>query len=370
MKIGILSLNPGHNYGGILQSYALQTILERMGHEVKVFCRKRQLQPSFSLRNIPRYCVRLFRNIFYISDVPVFAEYKYNKRQKGLFYCCKLNLRNIASFKDVQPKEFDAFVVGSDQVWRPRYFEHQFSTSIENAFLAFAHSWNIKRVAYAPSFGVDEWEYTPEQTQRCGMFLSHFDALSVREKSGIALCREHLGRKDAVQLCDPTMLLKREDYEKLITPQTPPSRGNLLVYCLDKSEELDKLVSRISKEKNLVPFNTLAKTTPDATYEERQMPTVESWLRAFKDAEFVITDSFHACVFSLIFKKPFLVIGNLNRGMSRFESLLATFGQEERLLRNAADYNDEHSYPSFDNVDTVFAELRSKSFNFIKESLQ
>lgn len=370
MKIGILSLNPGHNYGGILQSYALQTMLERMGHEVKVLCRKPKLPPSFLFRNIPRYCVRFLRNIFRMSDVPVFAEYQYNKRHNALFYCSKLNLRDFDTFDDIQPSDFDAFVVGSDQVWRPMYFEHQFASNIENAYLSFALSWNVKRVAYAPSFGVEEWEYSLEQSQRCGMFLAHFDALSVREESGIALCREHLGRNDAVLLCDPTMLLKREDYESLVTSATPPSRGNLFVYCLDDSEELNTLVTRISKEKALIPFDTMPKTTPDATYEERQMPTVESWLRAFMDAELVITDSFHACVFSLIFKKPFLVIGNASRGMSRFETLLATFGQEARLLRRADDYDVKRVYPSFDNVDAVFERLRKQSLQFLNNALK
>lgn len=376
MKIGILSLNPGHNYGGMLQSYALKSVLERMGHKVKVVMRDQQFAPSFSLRNVPRYVVRLLRKLFKGSQVPIFAEYRYKQEHLRIThhtwgFCTKyLNLKRIKTFMDIHPKEFDAFVVGSDQVWRPIYFEKQYKSGVENAYLSFTHSWDVMRIAYAPSFGVEEWEYTPEQTQRCSMFLSHFDAVSVREESGVTLCREILNRTDAVQLCDPTMLLLREDYERLITPDTPPSKGNLLVYCLDKSEELDTLVSRISKEKNLTPFNTNVKAGKDITIEERIMPSVESWLRAFQDAEFVITDSFHACVFSLIFHKPFLVFGNKERGMSRFETLLTTFGQTDRLLFRSDDYSENKTYSSFDHIDEVFANLRQKAIQFLNDSLQ
>lgn len=376
MKIGILSLNPGHNYGGILQSYALKTVLERMGHDVQVIKREPQFPSFFSLLKIPRYIVRILRKLFLKSSVPVFAEYQHKQdyfkiMQHTWGFCTKyLNPKRIKTFMDVSPNEFDAFVVGSDQVWRPIYFENQYKEGIENAFLSFTHSWKVKRIAYAPSFGVEEWEYTSEQTQRCAMFLSHFDTLSVREESGIKLCRKYFNREDAVQLCDPTMLLQREDYERIIPPNTPLSKGSLFVYCLDKNEELDTLVANIAIEKKLVPFKFTVNTSNEFAIEERIMPPVESWLHAFRVAEFVITDSFHACVFSLIFHKPFLVIGNCTRGMTRFETLLCTFGQSERLLSCAKDYNQNYTYPSFDDTDEILAHLRQKANEFLKDSLK
>lgn len=341
-----------------------------MGHEVKVISRDRFL-PEWSPAMMVRYAVRIFRRLILRHPVGVFYEKGHNywlKRRYGkmLDFCnSKLNPRMLNSLKEIQENEFEAIIVGSDQVWRPKYFKKQFGNTAADAYLKFAENWNIKRVAYAPSFGVDEWGYTPEETQECAQLIQRFDAVSVREQSAIKLCKEHFNT-DAVCLCDPTMLLSKEDYENLVDESTPKSRGNLLVYCLDKSEELDKLVDRISKEKHLTPFCTnVIEDEPDC-----QRNTIESWIRGFVDAQFVITDSFHACVFSLIFHKPFVVLGNRERGMSRFESLLNTFHQEQRLLYNADDFDDSSMTTTFDNVEETFNNLRKQSTDFLKRALR
>lgn len=367
MKIGILSLNPGHNYGGILQSYALQTVLERMGHEVKVISRDRY-STEWSLMMLLRYAVRLFRRLVLRQPVGVFCEKGHNNwitraYGKMLAFCHeKLHLRLVKSLNDIREDEFEAIVVGSDQVWRPRYFKRQYQTIIANAFLQFAQDWNIKRVAYAPSFGVDEWEYTPEETIECTKLLRKFDAVSVREQAAIKMCKEHFDI-DVTSLCDPTMLLSKEDYKKLVSESTQKSNGNLLVYCLDKSDELEELVRMITNEKHFIPFST----NVDERVSNSPKDSVESWIRGFMDAEFVITDSFHACVFSLIFHKPFVVLGNRERGMSRFESLLQTFHQEQRLLYKASDFNDFLMTPTFKKIEETFEHLRQQSVVFLKE---
>lgn len=370
MKIGILSLNPGHNYGGILQSYALQTVLERMGHEVKVISRDRYMT-VWTPMMLLKYAVRLFRRLVLRQPIGVFYEKGYNdwiRRTYGkmLTFCNKkLNLRVVKNLEEIEGSDFDAIVVGSDQVWRPKYFKPQFLATAADAYLKFAEHWNIKRIAYAPSFGVDEWEYTPEETQECARLLQKFDAISVREQSAIKLCKEHLN-VDAACLCDPTMLLLKEDYESLIDGSTPKSKGDLLVYCLDKSGELDALVEKISKEKHLTPFSANA----DESIPGCRKDSVESWIRGFMDAKFVITDSFHACVFSLIFRKPFVVLGNRERGMSRFESLLQTYHQEQRLLYTVQDYTDSLMTPTFDTVEDTLLTLHQQSTEFLKRTLQ
>lgn len=184
-------------------------------------------------------------------------------------------------------------------------------------------------------------------------------------KQAIKMCKEHFNA-DAICLCDPTMLLSKEDYMSLIDESTPKSKGDLLVYCLDKNEDLDILVERISKEKHLLQFSTnVSESEPRC-----QKDSVESWIRGFIDAKFVITDSFHACVFSLIFHKPFVVIGNRERGMSRFESLLSTFRQEHRLLYSASDFTDLMMTTTFETVDETFESLRKQSTDFLKQTLQ
>ena len=344
MKIGILTLPLNTNYGGILQSYALQTVLERMGHEVVVLnCERKYSLPlwrmplSYAKRVIKKY-------ILGRKDTKIFAEQHQQKEYAIIsqhtqrFIDAYIHTYNVESFKNLKSTDFDAIVVGSDQVWRPKYFTYLFNASIENAFLSFAREWNIKRISYAASFGTEDWEYTAEDTDLCGELLKLFNVVTVREESAVRLCKERLGI-EASHVLDPTMLLSKEDYIKLFdVVNTPKSSGNLLTYILDNTPEKTNVINKISKEKGLTPFriNSNAKG-PNASVEERIQPPVEAWLRGFYDAEFVVTDSFHACVFSIIFGKPFIVIGNKERGMARFESLLKMFGLEDCLISSDKD---------------------------------
>ena len=101
--------------------------------------------------------------------------------------------------------EYDAFIVGSDQVWRPSYNQH-----LEQAFLNFTENWkNVKRIAYAASFGVDNWEFTKKQTKECKRLVQKFDFVSVREDTAVNLCKEHLGI-EATHVLDPTLLLSAD----------------------------------------------------------------------------------------------------------------------------------------------------------------
>ena len=263
-------------------------------------------------------------------------------------------------------------MVGSDQVWRIIYFPGLWlGQQIENAYLDFAKKWNIKRIAYAASFGTDNWEYNEEQTVKCGRLLKTFDAVSSRETNGVKLCKSKFG-VDAQHVLDPTMLLNMEDYTSLfIKDNTPKSNGTLLNYVLDESEEINSLINKVATEKHLVSFavNNPFENDESKTLQQRIKPSVETWLRGFYDAEFVITDSFHACVFSILFKKQFVVVGNKERGMARFESLLNMFGLENRLVDETVDVNSLQSI-DYDKVYDLYRKLKEKSLMFLLDSLR
>ena len=374
MRIGILTLPLHTNYGGILQAYALQTVLERMGHEVVVFD-KILPEPSLPLWKCPFvYSKRLVNKLLGRKDNIVFLE-QYVSKIKPIIqqntnkfikiYIHRVSFKTFAKIPDADT--FNAIIVGSDQVWRPIYFGED---HIDDAFLAFARGWNIKRIAYAASFGVDKWEYSPVQTETCKSLLHNFDAISVREESGVKLCREFFECKAQLVL-DPTMLLDKSDYVKIIkTSNVPKSKGNLLVYILDETPDKTALIKNIADKYNLKPFRVGSNTEKNhAPLNERIQPPVEEWLRGFYDAEFVITDSFHACVFAILFEKQFVVIGNKKRGMSRFISLLSLFGLENRLIAensnvSAVDYID------FTLLRNRLAELKEKAMSFLYKSLK
>ena len=376
MKIGILTLPLHTNYGGILQAYALQTVLERMGHEVVVFDTPNKM-PLPPLWKLPLSFVKrtLLKSMGRIDRI--FIE-RYNNSVQPIitkeiqpFIDEKIHRKVFANFSKIGAREFDAIVVGSDQVWRSIYFVPMWlGFPIENAYLSFTKGWNLKRISYAASFGTDKWEYNEEQTLHSREALQMFDAVSVREENGVKLCKQYFD-VDALHVLDPTMLLDVNDYIELFKQkQTPKSKGNLLNYVLDETDEIESLIKKVASMKKMVPFAVNNPYEGDNTkpLNQRIKPSVEAWLRGFYDADFVITDSFHACVFSIIFKKQFIVIGNKERGMARFESLLKMFGLEERLVDEKVDVNN--LYPiDYDKVYNLYGQLKERSLHFLSENL-
>ena len=278
--------------------------------------------------------------------------------------------RVVRRYSDIQMGEYDAFVAGSDQIWRPIYFGN-----IEDAFLKFTENWNVKRFAYAASFGTDVLEYTYEQLEACSALLKRFDAVSVRESSGVELCDEWFEREDAVHVLDPVMLLDPEQYSALASgAEARPAKGKVLSYIMDESREkyaVAELAARwLSTDIHDASVFPRDLHRPLA---ERVAPSMEQWLACFEDAEFVVTDSFHGCVMSILFHKPFLVLGNAGRGLSRVTSLLELFGLEDRLVQGIDPEDDGEYYISgidWERVDAVLDEWKSRSMDFLKKSIR
>lgn len=372
MKIGIYTQPLRMNYGGLIQAWALQTILHRMGHTVVTF--NPSPYSSLSWKRKPfTYAYRITRHLF-DKTKPIFYEKKINEeydiKSQYLrpFIANHLNVLEYRNVKELKESDFDVLIAGSDQVWRPMY-NKTYKRTIENAYLDFARDWNVKRIAYAASFGTDEWEYNEEDTQECGRLLQIFKAISVREQSGIELCKKYLGRNDVKWVLDPTMLLDKEEYEQLI-PQDVKAPGDLMCYVLDDNFTVSRLIKRIANEYNYKVFyaNSRVKDV-SLPIEQRIQPPVGQWLAGFRDAKLVITDSFHACVFSMLFHKPFIVIGNRERGYSRFESLVKLFGLESRLIENETQFKKSMLAPFSDDVYKKLEGYRKSSIEFLKNAL-
>ena len=140
----------------------------------------------------------------------------------------------------------------------------------------------------------------------------------------------------------------------------------------DSNPDKEHIISHISSTFGLKPFSANSKFDhPELPMEQRVQPPVENWLRAFHDARFVITDSFHACVFSILFQKPFIVYGNKSRGLTRFHSLLSTFGLESRLVTDSTQATQAINEPIvWERVYTIKHEWQEKSMQFLKDNLQ
>jgi hypothetical protein len=379
MKIGILTQPLRENYGGLLQAFALQAVLKQMGHEVWTVDR----QPS---RGIPllmkvlsivkRLIIRiLYRKPTAICVWPMAKEQNIIGQHTNRFI--KENIRttekidSLHKFYLLNKYRLEAYVVGSDQVWRPEY-----SPCITNFFLDFIDKKDkVKRITYAASFGVDNWEFSSKLTAQCASLAKNFDAISVREDSAVRLCKEYLG-VDAIHVLDPTMLLTKEDYIKLIEKDNiPKSKGTLLTYVLDKSSENTEIIQKIAKELNLTPFSVMPrKTFLEAGKEHIEdciFPPVTEWIGGFIDAKYVVTDSYHGCIFSIIFNKPFMVIGNKERGMTRFDSLLSMFNLKDHLVSSVDDVKMELVQKNIDykRINDIILKEKNKSEDFLRKTL-
>jgi hypothetical protein len=200
-------------------------------------------------------------------------------------------------------------------------------------FLDFApEEIRCRSIAYAASFGSDTWGGTDGETEICRSLLQDFKAVSVRESSGVDICR-NIFEKEALHVLDPTMLLDTEDYDTLIAskPGKDTEAPFICTYLLDQTSEISDAVSCISRKLNL-PLEPLQADPQDARRKNRFPISVARWLRGIRHCQYLITDSFHGCVFAIIFNKPFLCLGNEKRGSARFESLLSSFGLQNRLV--------------------------------------
>lgn len=328
MKIAIITLPLHTNYGGILQAYALQTVLQRMGHDVQHLQPKVEYLPLHPAWQMPFVWVkRLIRKCFLGEwKLPIFEHpHRWMRRYTDVFIHQHIVMRSLLDeeWNASLAKDYDVFIVGSDQVWRPCY-----ALPIERYFLSFLDdTCSNPRIAYAASFGTENCEFSANQILDCSKLLQKFSFVSVREQSGVEICKQLFGVR-ASHLLDPTLLLSKDDYLKLIQNQKP-SKGNLMVYVLDETPDIRLFISQIAASEKLVPFN--ANYSLGNRLGIPQLP-IENWLRGFVDAKLIITDSFHACVFAIIFNKPFICLGNDERGMTRFHSLLDLFGLQHCLL--------------------------------------
>lgn len=374
MKIGILTQPLRTNYGGLLQNYALQQVLIQAGHEVETLDQQD--------RRVSWLHAQLFRMKMHLLHLLSPAKYRkprYSPSSKELaiiqrntnhFIECYIkrtpSIHVVEDFRTVaETRGYEAYVVGSDQCWRPCY--NQFLSAM---FLDFDRRPDIKRIAYAASFGTDQWELTPAQTEMAAPLTQKFDLVTVREDSGVGLCKDHLG-VEAIHVLDPTMLLTKDDYIRLIEQEhEPKSAGTLFNYILDPDEKKSAFIKNVAAKYDLTPFQVLPKCqTETRTKEDVKQrieacvfPGVTAWLRAFMDAEMTIVDSFHGMVFSILFNKPFWVIGNVQRGMSRFTSLLKVLGLEDRLLdADHLDGADLTKPIDWDVVNAILDERRKES---------
>lgn len=360
MKVGIITQPLSRNYGGILQNYALQKVLIKVGHIPYTFDLGKLLWYDWFIYNLKVIIKKVLGRPAVFKMTPIEKYLKERPLRKFVD-------KNITLIKPraVRPslnkiKEYgiDAIIVGSDQVWRPCY-----NHNISDMYLGFAENIEVKKIAYAASFGTHECEYTPEQIDICKRLVQKFKAVSVREYSAVEICEKKF-EVDATHVLDPTLLLTVDDYNSLLNDIPISTEKYLFAYILDITDSKVEFLNKLACEKKL---SIIIK---GADSDLLPNDSVEKWLAYFRDASYVVTDSFHGTIFSIVYNKDFFVIGNKKRGFDRFSSLLNLFNLNYRILNENNLYiGINTNFVDWSDVNKRLGLLREKSIQFLEKSI-
>jgi hypothetical protein len=365
MKIGIMTFWwSDDNYGQLLQCYALQKYLRDAGHDAYLirYDPRNDYEKTPALRKVIKAFnpVKLFDFLLRKIVTPGIIEQnkqrrfdefrnKYIRQSERIYYSYRELVDN--------PPEADVYIVGSDQVWN-HLNELSRNGKILRAFLLDFGKAEAKRIAYAASFGRDT--ITDDFADFCMPLLRRFDYVSVREKSGVELCRQ-MGVKDAKWVPDPTMLLTASDYRALYSTinQSESEGPYCLLYML--KNECDFPIKAVYEWAKIINIKVLY-ITGNLKYDkyEKVYATILEWLYLIDKAEYVITNSFHCSIFSLLFQKKFGIIplkGKLVGMNSRFVSLFEQFGIGQRFIGNSFDVLDTNI--NWNKIGDIFKKIRS-----------
>lgn len=341
-KIGIFTITT-LNYGNRLQNYALQNVLENLGFDVYTVPKK----------NRPVWIRKMIMNLNILR-----GKCACWNRFNLLIKWCGFTAGDEHCKK---AEKFDYFIAGSDQVWNPNF---PFVT--DRYFLSFVS--REKRISYAASIGISEFD---EEQKR--IFAPRFDmikSLSVREDSAAEIIKECTGRKAEVVL-DPTMLLDAEDWRKIAKMSRDSHKGKyIFVYFLGKKSE--RCIAYINKLKEETGADVVEICNIMNKIDDKNGPA--EFVKYIMNAENVVTDSFHCCVFSILFHKQFVAFDREsfeNNGVmsSRLRYLFSVFGFENRLISGDTPIPPEITEENFEKADSVLATKRKDSLEFLKASL-
>lgn len=357
-KVAIYTMQGYHNYGNLLQNYAVQHIWESLGFEPVTLHFRRSLKKDYAGTAPWMLVKRAFTLLPNSRQMP-------NRRYLALRAFARRHiparLVNItkAGALDALGQDYAYFSTGSDQVWNPHFHRPQLE---DICFLPFAGQ--NQRVCMAPSFGVDE--LPPEHQARFAKGLAGFNHLNVREASGAEVVRRLTGRPAKV-LVDPTMAAPTALWDQLIASCSGPAQKNyLLLYFLGPvaGEELEKM-RQLAGRHGLTIINML---NPAGGF---YTASPAEFIRLIKGAALLCTDSFHGAVFSIIFNRPFVLYDRHFKNVdmnSRAHTLLDTFSLAGRKA-GAAPLDDRVFSCSFEAANKTLAEKRQFFLDAIIEQL-
>lgn len=363
MKIGILTFHNAHNYGAVLQVYALKKQIEKIGHNVEVI----NYHHSNILADYPKNKIikqglkidktkkisNLIRNVYSNK----FYRNRWNKFDTFIRY----NITNnepIYTIEEIQKLNFDTYICGSDQIWNPDITGGDLS---QEFFLYFDTT--AKKISYGASMGRKELPSHLENKFK--KYIDGIHHVSVREEE-LKNYAQKLTNKDIKVVLDPTMLLHKEEYDKIATHKL--YEKYLLIFSLVEDELLTEVAKTIANKLNLNIIEVNDRKKMNYFCEQVSDASPNDFISLIKNAEFVITNSFHATVFSILYEKKFYTIARKSGNNERMRNLLSMIGEEDRLIddKQKINFNEEINYKE---VKEKIEIKRKESIEFLEKTL-
>lgn len=376
MKVCTITCHDVYNQGASLQALALATYLDKIGCETKIIDYKSEYSNTYyNLGKVanPRFDRPFLKQAYLLAKMPrrlvsIFFRAKPFDRFKDRYLPITKRYTTLEQLK-ADPPQADVYIAGSDQIW---------NTFLPNGkdgafFLEFAPE-ESRKISYAASFATETVDAPYLDFVKDS--LKRFDAVSLREASSLPLL-ESLGRKDGVAVCDPVFLLPKEEWLEFIAEENHPVSGYrnlkkfleekyLLVYEAEKSANLDNIAKSVARERGLRIFSVSNIATPYADKSFWHASPLD-FVRLIAKADYVVSNSFHATAFSLIFHRDFCVVGRQDKSNSRMYSLLKDIGLKERYSNVYS--NKMSSAINFSEADERMNHKIENSKLFLKNNL-
>jgi len=350
VKVNLLTFNSALSYGAVLQTYALVKALEKLNCEVELIDFRAPFLPPMPTG---WWTLKTYYNLNRLRKELLFKKF----RKEFL----SNKTKPFLSAKALKKHHFDAdfYVVGSDQVWNPDITKKH----VLQYFFDFVKG---NKIAYAASFGKEEWNYADSFTEEVRKLLTDFNAISVRESQAVSLMKEKFEIRVEVVL-DPTLL--NPDFKSILPYYSP--KEQIAAISVNNGESLKDYVI-IAQKKMAIPAYSVDSQISGDNIIPVPFPDVKDWIRYIAESSFVITDSFHGVALSIIYKKNFIVVNANPKRFIRIQGLLETLGLENRIVESQSEINkyiELISPINYEQVELKLKKLREASLQFIKSSI-
>lgn len=366
-KILLITIHNANNYGAVFQAFGLQKVLENFG-EVKILdYENKHISISFQLLRIkltPHGILGLGKDFFRL-----FPRYRVIKKfktfiRKNYNLTSKFDRKNSFDFD-----QYDVLVSGSDQIWNPACISPD-SKLDSNYLLSFGSEKHI-RLSYSSSMGAYQFNHKEESELR--HYLSNFNFISVREYERKLYLQNLLKREDIYHVIDPSLLLTKEEYISLVENENEKVQSEIekyiLLYTVPKVNLIRKAVAYYRSKMGLKVVSIEQGLSPGAKVDKHIMDAGPlEFIELFRNAEFVITDSFHGTCFSLNFGKKFVSVSP-GKNVNRIESILNKMGLKDRILYTEDDFEKVDNSLEKDVDSKLLDSLRRESLKFLEKSL-